>query len=461
MVRGMKPNIENTITLYTLSWSGYWDKYGKIWSGYINKLNTKPNEIIIVSDSNIDTSYLIHDNVKTIIVSPNKVSDSASYYRNIAIESSRCDWVVASDLDDFPMPGLLDNLDHSADIYAFSFFNEANKKIYYPDSECLNKRMNDIYDYSVIPGTSAIKKYIFNQIRYESNCHEDHILYKMLSKLSLKVSFDINNQKDYRFYYNHISKNNKDEIERITEIYNKVLHNNRNIYVFWFSKEMSDNRKNALEVLKKSCGVNLLLIDYDKFYEYEHKEIPIHKNFKDLTDVHKSDYARAYMMYFYGEGYSDIKANTFDWNKYFDSLFLSKFNAISYAETSPEDLASIWGTDENLKKHIQSQYYKFSGNCHYIFKPKTNFAYEWLKSIHKIMDEYSKELTNNPGFHPYAVKGGISAGYKGSIDSPLFNTNYPLLWTQICGDINHSLQYKNKFTDFVLEMPGPNINNYR
>jgi hypothetical protein len=453
---------KNTITIYTISWNGYWDKYGKIWSEHVNKLNTKPDEIVIVADEYIDTSFLIHDNIKTIIVPTSKMDESASYYRNIAIQNSTCDWLATLDLDDLPTPFFLDNLDHDADIHAFSFLNKADKTIYYPDGDCLNKRMENIFDLTLIPGTSAIKRYIFDKVRYESNCHEDNVLYKMLSKLNLKVGFDVNNQKDFRFYYNFFYKD-KDftEMLRVTDLYDKVLHGDRNIYAFWFSKEMSDDRKNALETLKKSCGVNLVLIDFDKFYDYEHVEIPIHKNFKDLTDTDKSDYARAYMMYFYGEGYSDIKANTFDWNIYFDKLFLSKFNAISYAETSPEDLTNIWGNDENLKNHIKNQYHKFGGNGHYIFKPKTQYAYEWIMRIHEIMDEYSNELTNNPGIFPYMVKGGIIPSYSGQVDPSLFTTNYPFTWSQIGGDINHSLQYKNNFTDFILEMPFPNLNNYR
>jgi hypothetical protein len=122
-------NVKSTITLYTVSWSGYWDKYGKKWAEHVNKLNTCPDEIIIVSDVKLDTSFIVNNNVINIVVEPSKTDSSPSYYRNIAIDNSTCDWVVASDLDDLPMAELLDNLDDSADIHAFSFYNNADNII--------------------------------------------------------------------------------------------------------------------------------------------------------------------------------------------------------------------------------------------------------------------------------------------------------------------------------------------
>jgi hypothetical protein len=233
--------------------------------------------------------------------------------------------------------------------------------------------MNNVFDRNLIPGTSAIKRNVFSNVKYEANCDEDHILYKMLSKMNLKVSFDNNS---YRFFYNFFYKDkDTSETQRVNDIYDKVLHKDRNIYIFCFSKEITESEKDCLKSIKKECGVNLILIDIEKFYEYEHKEMPIHSAFNSLTDAEKVFYAKAYMMYFYGEGYLSIKENYFDWNKYFDKLFISKHDVISFP------------FDKNLNTEDALEYDKIYKNHYCVLKPKTKIAHDWLMQVHKIFDK--------------------------------------------------------------------------
>jgi len=317
-------------TIYTIAYNGYWEKHGKKWSNCINKIKTPPDEIIIVSDKDFDASVIKFDNVKKIIDPGIMNHRNVTYYRNLAISNSTSDWIIASDIDDLPMPNFLDNLNDSADVYGFSFFNKDNKTVYYPNTNSLNNRLLNIFDETMIPGPTAIKKHVFDKIRYEDNCHEDHVLFSVMSKLGMKVAADpVGNQ--YRFFYSGYHSKNK-ELDRVTDIYSKVLKENVNIYVMWFSKHMNDNRKKSLNCLIKKSGANVVIVNNNNFYNYENKELPIHRSFKYLTDVHKSDYARAYIMYFYGEGYSDLKSNDFEWNEHFDKLFTSNKTFIGYAE---------------------------------------------------------------------------------------------------------------------------------
>ena len=98
---------------------------------------------------------------------------------------------------------------------------------------------------------------------------------------------------------------------------------------------------------------------------------------------------------------------------------------------------------------------------HFIFKPKTKIAYDWLMSIHKLLDKNYDQLKNNPGIHPYNILGGVSQSYSGDIDKSLSNKNYPFAWSEICGDIFHRLQYENTNSVFLSSMPYVNILNYR
>lgn len=451
-----------TKSLITIAWNGYWEKYGKKWSSLVNNFNTSPNEIIIVSDRKVDTLLLKNNNIKNIVIDKNFIHFKNSYFRNIGVQNSSCDWLVFSDLDDEPMANYLDGLDKDSDIHGFSFFDKEINKIISPNEKSLEKRFLNIFDYNLIPGTSAIKRKVFNILKYEDNCIEDHVFYKMAKSLNLSLSYD-DDKNNYRFIYTKRHKpSNAKELERVTHIYDKVLHENRNLYCFWFSQnKMSINRKRALKTLQKNCGVNLKLINLKTFYEYENIEIPIHPGFEYLTDVHKSDYAKVYMAYFYGEGYSDIKADSFDWNIFFDELFLSKYNANSSPTQSFNDLGNFWKEDIVLKKYISENYYKISENGHYIFKPKTIYAYEWLMMLHDMLNKNFDQLKNNPGLHPYVVNGGIVSNFKNFVDPSLINKNYPFGWTDVGGIPNHIMQYKTNFSNFLLNMPNMNMKNYR
>lgn len=363
-----------TITLYTMSWGVYWDKFGKFWSERVNNFTTQPDEIIIVSDAKVDISALKHSNVKNIIVPIDKPFYPIGHYRNVAIENSSSDWIVASDLDDEELPNYLDNFDPSSDICAFSFIDVKYDRLYAANEDSLYKRLLGIWDDSLIASVSAIKKSVFDKIKYEISGYEDKVFYAKASKLDLKI-VNVNPTEPRLMYAGFHPTPSNLEIIRITNIYTKVLLGNRNIYCFWFSKEFTEDIKNAYNSLCQYSGCNVVLVTPELFYSYENIEMPIHEGFQYLNDEHKINYARAYMMYFYGEGYTNIKTNDFDWSVHFDTLFMSKYDVIS---TEVEQSYSYLTVLED--------YYKLVEIGHFIFKPKTKLAYKWLELIHEQMD---------------------------------------------------------------------------
>lgn len=242
-----------------------------------------------------------------------------------------------------------------------------------------------------------------------------------------------------------------------------VSSENRVLYVCWFSdlNSMSENRSAALECLYKYSGVKIKIITNENFYnEYNNPEIPIHSAFQYLSDVHKSAYVRSYMMYSYGGGYSDIKANKFDWNKYFDELYSSEYDAIGYAEIAAKDIVNFWEDDLNMKQDVEKNYFKFAGNGMYIYKPKTEIAKRWIEMVHKELDNKLHALEDNPGtYHPYAIPGGIQGHPMDGM--PYADSKYPIGWGEINGKIIQKLQYENNFSNFLLTMPYINRDNYR
>ena len=446
-----------TISLVIPSWNDYWDKFKNQVVSNINSFNTQPDEIVIVSDKKCDTSGLECKNIKNILIDKPNGEKIISVFRNVGVSNSSYEWIVFLDLDDHQFPNYLDNLDNNSDIHAFSFIDQKTKNICLPDETSLLKRFNGISDNAMIPGTSAIKKSLFNRLRYELGCYEDDVFYSVCHTLKAKVSYD----KSIRFSYSgfHLSKKHK-ELHRVGNIYKKVLSGDRNIYCFWFSKDISPNRLKSIEIIKKFSKSNMILLNEEDFYSYENSEIPIHKSFKYLSDVDKSNYARCYMMYFYGEGYSDIKPNEFDWTTYFDQLFQSNYDAAGYPEKSMHDIANFWQKDKKAFNYVSNNYKKFAGNGHYIFKPKTETAFRWLTKIHLALDEKNDLLILNPGtYHPRAIYGGVQGDDVASRQYQ--SSKYPLYWTEIAGKILHTMQYEDSCSKFLLNMPYVNTKNYR
>ena len=441
--------MKSTVTVYTMSWNGYWDKYSDLWCEDINSLNTIPDEIIIVSDAPIDTTKLKHNNVKNI-VSPRTLNKRMTgIYRNIAVRSSTSDWIVAADIDDRYAPSFIDNIPEDSDMHGFTFYNVLWDTQSYQNDRSLENRLYGNEDKNTImPGVTAIKRGLFEKIRYEDGCHEDLVFFATASKIKLKLTYDAVGTPP-RFYYSGFH-NNFEELDRVSNLYREVLSGNtRPVYAFWFSSTMNDTRKAGLKILSKSAK-NLVLLNTPRFYEFENKEIPIHKAFKYLTDNHKSDYARAYMMYFYGGGYSDIKPNSFDWDQYFDILYLSKYDAIGYAEKSADDIA-VFYNDSKTKNYVYTNFNRFIGNGHYIFKPKTEIAHEWLLEIHKKLDERYNDVVKNPGIMVHIT----DPNYQKLIG------DYPFEWDELGGRILHRLQYENGLTNFATGMPYTNNVNYK
>ena len=436
-----------------MSWNGYWDEYGEAWSKRINKLNISPDEIVIVSDVKVDTSLLKHSNVKNIIVD-NLIHKNHSSYRNIAINNSSCDWVVGADIDDHPLLNYLDDLDDSSDIHAFAYYEDG--KLFCANENSLKNKLLGVHDeMSAIPSSSAIKRSVFNRLRYEQGVHEDRVFYATCYILNLKAS----NDPRPRFIYSGWSALSNTSKIYPSSIYCDVLSNKRSLYVFWFSRRLTKNRRLALKTMQQECGVEIRLINNQNFFSYENSEIPIHEGFKYLSDVHKSAYARAYIMYFYGQGYSDIKQNTFDWNKHFDELFTSKYDAIGYPEKSPDSIAKFYQDDSLAEKYVNESYFNFAGNGHYIFKPRTITAKFWLEKLHELLDDKMPYLKNNPGtYHPYAIFGGIHSSHPDH--GKFIESRYPIEWNEINGRILQKIQYENPGS-FLLSMPRPNMKNYR
>ena len=91
-------------------------------------------------------------------------------------------------------------------------------------------------------------------------------------------------------------------------------------------------------------------------------------------------------------------------------------------------------------------FYRIIGTNAYVCKPNTAFTKEWMASINNILDQKYELLTHNPAEHPrdfYCKKfddGHVS--------------NYPLRWTEICGEVFHPLCLKYS-KEILKSLPAP------
>ncbi len=220
----------------------------------------------------------------------------------------------------------------------------------------------------------------------------------------------------------------------------------RRIFCIWSGdNEMSDNRKKCLELIRQNSQTVVDLVTPANLSDWI--KDPLHDSYDYLSLTHKADYLRCYLMYHYGSGYCDIKPIFFSWQPYFDILENSFFDFIGYSELSPLHIASDI-------KEIQSSYSRLCGCCHFIFKPKSSFAAQWLSSVNTILDKKIHLLKKFPGtYHPRAIFGGV---HHPEIDNLYKDSQYPLCWNEILGQVIHKLMYNN-FGDYTSGMPYVNL----
>jgi hypothetical protein len=208
---------------------------------------------------------------------------------------------------------------------------------------------------------------------------------------------------------------------------------------FWFGKGMSPNRKFHYDRLREQCGCNFLLITDENIYKYIHPNVTLHPAFEYLSETHKSDYLRTYMMHLYGGGYCDIKMTTGDWNSHFDTLLTSPDKWIcGYPEEHPDHIAC---------DSVRDKWRSLIGVISFICKPNTPLTDKWYNEMINLLDSKLPYLKENPATYPQ--------------DRSETGSNYPLAWNEMLGRIFHCICAE--YIDHILPtLPRPTaIGDYR
>jgi len=220
------------------------------------------------------------------------------------------------------------------------------------------------------------------------------------------------------------------------EIETETAKNNRKIVSFWTeTNPMSSSRKECLKDMFRvlhTHEITLECLEVEAISKLERPEHPFHPAYPHLSAVHKSDYLRVYVLYFYGGGYADIKKFTHHWKDGFD--YMDRHPdcwIVGYPEIGEH------GIPKSVFSAVKKQWRSLVGVSAFIARPKTLLLKEWLDEVECRLTSLYEKLKAHPAQWPHDAWGK----HKGAFSQMIFSA-YPVPWSFLCADIFHTLQWK-------------------
>lgn len=225
--------------------------------------------------------------------------------------------------------------------------------------------------------------------------------------------------------------------------------NKKYILTFWTDDNpMSDQRKSNFDKLSEISKYPVILIDTENVADFILSSDPLPEAYQYLSATHRADYLRAYFMYYYGGGYSDIKLTTGSWESAFADIENNNILMCGYPEFSHHQVA-------------HPQYVKYwnllIGCGGFICKSQTQLTSEWYNTIKSIVISKTGALKQYPATHPQECSEGN--GIDG-VQPHGVRSNYPIEWNEILGRVLHPLVFQYRYY-ISRAIPRPIITNYR
>ena len=312
-----------------------------------------------------------------------------------------------------------------------------------PSIDYANNLLFAIYDDKYMKFVLTNKKGEFIQAKYiEKKINMNNIdlikeLYENSNNIIEKNKYNV---KDIEYYDNFIPE--------------KCLEDNI-IFTIWYGKSFTSNRNLQYLTLKKVSKCRIININENNINLLKY---PIHKGFQYLSSIHKSDYLRCYLMYYYGGGYSDLKKTSSSWIPAFNKLKNNdKLWAVGYncdGVALPGNLQKEkYDYNETTQKYVEilnKNKNNFIGVGFFIFKKNSEIVIKWFNELNKRLDNFYQELKKYPAKFDRESKNGTP---KPSWEGGNFNTKYPICWNRILGQILYPLQlyYLDKITKGIPE----------
>lgn len=230
------------------------------------------------------------------------------------------------------------------------------------------------------------------------------------------------------------------------------------VWCYWSGKAMSKNRQLSFDMLTKNVGVPVFLVTNENIDQIEKINSPFHKSFPYLSDVHKSDYIRIYLLHHYGGGWHDIKATEISFTDVWTEFIDSEIYMIGHPEREGGP-ATVFDKE---KRWMPDYWRDLISVTSWVGKPNTKLSEAMLTGIEALLEEHFEALKKHPAKHSREKKViGKSKLAKIFIRLKNFitnrNNNYPLPWT-VFGNIFHPLNYQYR-NHISLKLPQDKVKN--
>lgn len=194
---------------------------------------------------------------------------------------------------------------------------------------------------------------------------------------------------------------------------------------------MPPKRVECFEKLAETTECDIVCITPSNIHQFILPDHPLHEAYPYLSETHKADYLRCYLLHFYGGGYTDIKLQSGSWKQAFDDLEKSDAMVNGYVlEYGHHDPS------------CSDKWEQLIGTNAMICKPMTPFTQTWYSKILNILDDHLEELKKHPATYPQAAKWD--------------GNGYPLEWALMTSGTLHKIVID--FSPFVLRtIPRPNL----
>jgi len=224
----------------------------------------------------------------------------------------------------------------------------------------------------------------------------------------------------------------------------------RTIFCAWTGKNpLSQQRLNCLFSLMQNPCCPVILLKSSTLSNWILPDSPLHPAYEYLSETHRSDYLRCYLMHHFGGGYSDIKLTGYNWLPAFSALENSDADGAGYTELGPGCVAVHPSSDGPA---LRAAYKKLIGNAAFLFKKRSSFTTEWFKRVNNTLDEKMDLLKENPSRHPQDV---LEMQFSDGTVS-----KYPLRWAEIQGEIFHQLTFERMDSVIHVDIV-PLLHSYR
>lgn len=207
----------------------------------------------------------------------------------------------------------------------------------------------------------------------------------------------------------------------------------RTVFCIWSGHNpMSVQRIQALWSIYNNTGCPVALVTPHRLSDWVMPSAPLHPGYALLSETHRADYLRCYLMHHYGGGYSDIKHSSASWHPFFTALQRSNAIALGYTEI-PNGMPHLAG---ELGQRIQREFFRVIGLCAFIFRRKTSITTAWYQQMTDLLDRRLDELCAHPAQHPQDQFG---------VELPNGQfSRYPFRWAELLGEIFHPLVYEHR-----------------